>query len=96
MKNLILSKFGNVIATDEKSLEVYEYIKNLISNNDSVSIDASNVTISTKSARLIFGKLYRELTSKIFLEKIILINASPIFMFSINEGISTEMELVEN
>lgn len=96
MKNLILSKFGNVIATDEKSLEVYEYIKNLISNNDSVTIDASNVTISTKSARLIFGKLYRELTSKIFLEKIILINASPIFMFSINEGISTEMELVEN
>lgn len=92
MKNLILSKFGNVIATDEKSLEVYNYIKKSIKENEAVKIDAKNVTISTKSARLIFGKLYKELSSKIFLEKILIENASPIFMFSINEGISTEIE----
>ncbi len=94
MKNLVLSKFGNVIATDEKSLEVYNFINNIVKENEAVKIDASNVTISTKSSRLIFGKLYRELTSRIFLEKIIIENASPIFMFSINEGISTEMELI--
>lgn len=92
MKNLILSKFGNVIATDEKSREIYDYIKDL-TKNDVVKIDAKNVTISTKSARLIFGKLYKELTSKVFLEKIIIENASPIFLFSINEGISTELEM---
>ncbi len=92
MKNLILSKFGNVIATDEKSLEVYNFINKALEENDIVKIDAKNVTISTKSSRLIFGKLYKKLTSKIFLEKIIIENASPIFMFSVNEGISTEIE----
>lgn len=95
MKNLILSKFGNVIATDEKSLEVYNYINNAIKENEIVKIDAKNVTISTKSARLIFGKLYKELTSKVFLEKVLIENASPIFLFSINEGISTEIELAQ-
>ena len=96
MKNLILSsKFGNVIATDEKSLEVYNFINKTIKDNEILKIDAKDVTISTKSARLIFGKLYKELTSKIFLEKILIENASPIFMFSINEGISTELETLK-
>ncbi|WP_396151088.1 hypothetical protein [Flavobacterium sp.] len=92
MKNLILSSFGNVIATDEKSSEIYNHIKNLINQGDSIKIDAKNVTISTKSSRLIFGKLYKELTSKVFLEKIFIENASTIFMFSVNEGISTEIQ----
>lgn len=92
--NLVLSKFGNVIATDEKSTEIYNFINDAVKKNDSVKIDATNVTISTKSSRLIFGKLYKQLSSKIFLEKIIIENASPIFMFSVNEGISTEMEMV--
>jgi|GEM_PF-2583263 len=91
MKNLVLSKFGNVIATDEKSLEIYNSLKEII-KSEAVKIDAKDVTISTKSSRLIFGKLYKELTPKVFLEKIIIENASPIFMFSINEGISTEIE----
>jgi hypothetical protein len=94
MKNLVLSKFGNVIATDEKSLEVYNFINDAIKDNEIVKIDAKNVTISTKSSRLIFGKLYKQLTSKTFLEKIIIENASPIFMFSVNEGISTEIEMI--
>jgi hypothetical protein len=93
MKNLVLSKFGNVIATDEKSLEIYNYIKKIITENHSVKIDAKNVTISTKSARLIFGRLYKELTSNVFSEKIIIENGSPIFMFSINEGIATELSI---
>ena len=94
MKDLVLAKFGNVIATDEKSSEVYNIIYEAIQKNEIVNIDAENVTISTKSARLIFGKLYKQLTSKVFLEKIFIRNASPIFMFSINEGISTEIELI--
>ncbi len=91
--NLILSRFGNVIATDEKSFEIYSLINDAISKENVVKIDAKNVTISTKSSRLIFGKLYKQLNSKLFLERIIIENASPIFMFSVNEGISTEMEL---
>jgi len=94
MMNLVLSKFGNVIATDEKSAEIYNFINEAVKKNDVVKIDAKNVTISTKSSRLIFGKLYKQLTSKIFLEKIVIENASPIFMFSVNEGISTEIEMI--
>ena len=72
MKNLVLSKFGNVIATDEKSLEVYNFINDAIKDNEIVKIDAKNVTISTKSSRLIFGKLYKQLTSKTFWRKSLL------------------------
>ena len=90
--DLLLSKYGDVIATDEKSSKIYEFLKTNISGNDKIIIDASNVTISTKSSRLIFGKLYKELKSKVFLEKISFKNASALFMFSVNEGIATELE----
>lgn len=87
---IILIKFGEVIATDEKSNEIYLILKKSIDEGDSVVVDAKGVTISTKSARHIFGRLYKDLKG-LFNEKIKFVNNSPLFTFSVNEGISTEM-----
>lgn len=87
---IILSKYGEVISTDEKSKEIYKDLKKIIDAGDSVLIDAKDVTISTKSARIIFGKLYRELKG-IFGERIKFKNTSKLFTFSVNEGIATEI-----
>lgn len=88
---ITLSKFGNVIATDEKSQEIYKKVHDAIKSGKSVTINAAGVTISTKSSIVIFGKLYKEFKEK-FGQMIKFINASELFMFSVNEGISTEME----
>lgn len=87
---LNLSKYGEVIANDEKSNEIYKAIKSALERYGEVVINAKDVTISTKSARLIFGKLYMELKEKF--SKIKFINNSSLFTFSVNEGISTELE----
>lgn len=86
---LILLKYGEVIANDEKSNEIYKAIKSALDKNEEIVIDARDVTISTKSARLIFGKLYMELKEKF--GKIKFKNNSALFTFSVNEGISTEL-----
>lgn len=87
---IILSNYGDVIANDEKSNEIYTKLRKALLNNEEVIVDAKDVTISTKSARLIFGKLYSELKDK-FIEKIKFRNNSSLFTFSVNEGISTEL-----
>ena len=88
---LILSNYGNVIATDNRSSEIYDIIKKALNKGEQILIDAKDVTISTKAARLIFGRLYKELNEQ-FNEKIIFKNNTDLFNFSVNEGISTELE----
>lgn len=87
---IVLSKYGEVISTDEKSQEIYKDLRKIIDAGDIVVVNAKDVTISTKSARIIFGKLYRELKG-LFNEKIKFINTSSLFTFSVNEGIATEI-----
>jgi hypothetical protein len=87
---IILSKFGEVIATDEKSQEIYDELKKSLDKGNSIVIDAKNVTISTKSARFIFGRLYKEMKG-LFNDRITFVNNSSLFTFSVNEGIATEV-----
>ena len=86
-----LSHFGKIIATDDRSIEIYDKIKLELSKDNIIVINAEDVTISTKSARMIFGKLYKELENE-FKSKITFINNTALFNFSVNEGISTELE----
>lgn len=88
---LILSHYGNVIATDNRSSEIYDIIKKALNKGEKILIDAKDVTISTKAARLIFGRLYKELNEQ-FNEKISFKNNTDLFNFSVNEGISTELD----
>lgn len=87
-----LSDYGSIISTDDTSRRIREAIKSGLDSDGSVQVNALGVVISTKSARLIFGQLFRELSKLQFNSKIRFSNASPSFMFAINEGIVTELE----
>lgn len=88
-----LSKYGKIISTDDTSNSILEEIESSLKEKDEpISINALNVVISTKSARLIFGNLYKKLSKVSFNQKIHFKNASATFMFAVNEGILTELE----
>ena len=87
-----LSKYGKIISTDDTSNTVLDEIEKLLEKSEPVIINALGVVISTKSARLIFGVLYKKLSKQDFNKKIHFKNASSSFMFSVNEGILTELE----
>ncbi len=89
---ILLSKYGNIISTDDTSKKIREDIEKAIESNEPVSVNALGVVISTKSARLIFGYLYKKLKSIEFNKLIQFKQASTTFMFAVNEGILTEMD----
>ena len=87
-----LSNYGKIISTDDTSSTILKEIENNLANNEAININALGVVISTKSARLIFGYLYKKLSKINFNNKIHFKNASTTFMFAVNEGILTELE----
>jgi len=87
-----LSNYGKIISTDGTSNTIRKEIESNLSSSDKIIIDALGVVISTKSARLIFGYLYKKLSKLGFNSKIQFTNASTSFMFAVNEGILTELE----
>ena len=87
-----LSKYGKIISTDDTSNSILEEIESCLKSDEPISINAFGVVISTKSARLIFGYLYKKLSKINFNNKIHFKNASTTFMFAVNEGILTELE----
>jgi len=89
---IILSKYGNIISTDDTSKSILKEIQSNLDIEDEIEINALNVAISTKSARIIFGYLYKKLTKIKFNRKIHFKNASTSFMFAVNEGIITELD----
>ena len=91
MMELILAQYGRIISTDDTSNRVLNSIKQYLQKGSKIDINANGVVISTKSARIIFGALYKELTKTQFNSKIHFKNASPSFMFAVNEGITTEI-----
>ena len=88
---LTLSTFGKIISTDNTSEEILKSIDKQLRKSNTVNVNAEDVVISTKCARLIFGTLYKRLKKNEFNKKIQFKNASPSFMFAINEGILTEL-----
>lgn len=88
-----LSKYGKIISTDDTSNTILKEIESYLDKKESpININALGVVISTKSARLIFGILYKKLSKIGFNNKIHFKNASTSFMFAVNEGILTELE----
>jgi len=87
-----LSNYGKIISTDDTSSAILKEIEQNLVNSEMIIIDALGVVISTKSARLIFGYLYKKLSKLGFNKRIQFTNASTSFMFAVNEGILTELE----
>ncbi|OXA65463.1 hypothetical protein B0A67_24400, partial [Flavobacterium aquidurense] len=72
---------------------IYTEIKKIISENNNCIIDFKDVkSMATFNAKQIFGKLYLELGSNLFFEKIEIKNASDDLKLIIRLGIQSALE----
>ena len=71
MIEIDLSKYGPIISSKSVGNEIYLLIKETLNKNEKVTINLGNIkSMATFCAKQIFGKLYIELTSQIFFDRI--------------------------
>ncbi|SHH68750.1 protein of unknown function [Flavobacterium frigidimaris] len=88
-----LKKYGLIISDKDSGNIIYTEIKKIISENNNCIIDFKDVkSMATFNAKQIFGKLYLELGSNLFFEKIEIKNASDDLKLIIRLGIQSALE----
>ncbi len=66
-----MNRFKSVVTRKSDGEEVYEEIKQHLTNDDVIIIDFSDIdTMTTYFAKQVFGKLYVELGAELFSNKI--------------------------
>jgi hypothetical protein len=93
MKSLSLNNYGPIISDKTVGNEIYSLINSSMSRHDVVSLDLSAIkSMATFNAKQIFGRLYVELGSNTFFDKIRLLNASDDLKIIIQIGIQNALE----
>lgn len=93
MTTLNLEKYGPIVSDKIIGNNIYNLIKNTLSKNDSVNIDLTSIkSMATFNAKQIFGRLYLELGSNGFFDKIQLSNASEDLKIIIQIGIQNALD----
>ena len=73
MKNLDLNKYGPIVSSKTVGEEIFSSINNELISSDKITVDLSEIkSMATFCAKQIFGRLYIQLGSEKFFEKIIL------------------------
>jgi hypothetical protein len=90
---ILLSKYGPIISDKVIGEDIYKEVKSALSNNNDVIVDFSEIkSMATFNAKQIFGRLYLELGSENFYEKIDLKNTSPELKLIIRMGIQNALD----
>ena len=88
-----LKNYGLIISDKDSGKIIYEKIKEQIEINEKCVVDFMEVkSMATYNAKQIFGKLYLELGSTNFFEKIEIKNASEDLKLIIRLGIQSALE----
>lgn len=88
-----LKKYGLIISDQHSGKIIYEKIKEEINSHSKCIVDFLDVkSMATFNAKQIFGKLYLELGSNDFFEKIEIKNASEDLKLIIRLGIQSAIE----
>lgn len=88
-----LKKYGALISDQESGIKIYNEIQNELINNQTCVIDCNEVkSMATYNAKQIFGKLYLELGSEVFFDKIEIKGASEDLRLIIMLGIQSAIE----
>jgi hypothetical protein len=88
-----LKKYGLIISDQDSGKIIYEKIKHQIESHTKCIVDFQDVkSMATYNAKQIFGKLYLELGSNDFFEKIEIKNASDDLKLIIRLGIQSALE----
>lgn len=71
MKNLDLSNYGPIISSKSIGEEIFNLISNQLKKDEQLTIDLSSIkSMATFCAKQIFGRLYIEMGSEAFFDKI--------------------------
>ncbi|MFA6151451.1 MAG: STAS-like domain-containing protein [Chitinophagaceae bacterium] len=90
---LILKDFGAIISDQTSGDLIYNKIKEILSKNENCIVDFDNVkSMATFNAKQIFGRLYLELGSDVFFQKLQLENVSDDLRLIIRLGIQSAIE----
>lgn len=93
ISTITLSNYGPIISDKSLGENIYTDVKAALKKNNDVIVDFSNIkSMATFNAKQIFGRLYLELGSTSFFEKIDLRNASPDLKLIIRMGIQNALE----
>lgn len=93
MNKIIISDITDVITTVEKSRQILNGIRELLSKFNDIIIDMSGIQVmTTNCANIIFGSLYVELGANNFYSKISFINATDDLKIIIQEGIASSLK----
>jgi hypothetical protein len=88
-----LKKYGLIISDQDSGKVIYEKIKQKIESHEKCIVDFQDVkSMATFNAKQIFGKLYLELGSNNFFDKIEIKNASEDLKLIIGLGIQSALE----
>lgn len=88
-----LKKYGLIISDQDSGEIIYKKIKTEIALHNKCIVDFQDVkSMATFNAKQIFGKLYLELDSNDFFEKIEIKNASEDLKLIIRLGIQSALE----
>jgi hypothetical protein len=88
-----LKKYGQIISDKDSGNKIYNEIKKHLKDNEKCIIDFTYIkSMATFNAKQIFGKLYLELGSNLFFEKIEIKNASDDLKLIIRLGIQSALE----
>lgn len=92
-----LKEFGLIISDQSSGKIIYDKIKQQIESNNKCIVDFQDIkSMATYNAKQIFGKLYLELGSNNFFDKIEIKNASEDLKLIIRLGIQSALEDEEN
>ncbi len=88
-----LEKYGPIISDKDIGSELFTIIKAELNSKDLIEIDFINIiSMATFCAKQIFGRLYIELGSEVFFEKIKFHNVSDDLQIIIKMGIQNAIE----
>lgn len=93
MKTISLSGYGPILSSKTVGNEIYELLKADVSKGEQVTIDLTEIkSMATFCAKQIFGRLYIELGSELFFDKIIIKGADNDIKTIIQIGIQHALE----
>jgi hypothetical protein len=93
MKNINLDNFGPIISTKESGSKILGLINDSLKSNQQIQIDLKKIrSMATFCAKQIFGKLYVDLGSENFFERIEILNASDDLKSIIKIGIQSAIQ----
>ena len=92
-RNINLEEFAPIISSKEDGKRIYDLIKSENPLENQIIIDMKHIkSMATFCAKQIFGRLYIELTQKVFSKNIIITNASENVKLIIQLGVRFAIE----